>query len=89
MKVVANKYEIREKLGEGNFGAVYKGINVHTGNPVAIKIESINSPAKLLKNETKIYHYLGKMPGIPELKWFGLYNDTDCGIHPQKGVCPS
>jgi len=80
MKVVGNKYEIREKLGEGNFGAVYRGINVHTDNPVAIKMESMNSPAKLLKNETKIYHYLGKMSGIPELKWFGLYNMYYCMV---------
>lgn len=80
MKVVANKYEILEKLGEGSFGAVYRGINVHTNNPVAIKMESVNSPAKLLKNETKIYHYLGAMPGIPELKWFGLYNMYYCMV---------
>jgi serine/threonine protein kinase len=80
MKVVANKYEILEKLGEGNFGAVYRGINIHTNNPVAIKMESANSHAKLLKNETKIYHYLGAMPGIPELKWFGLYNMYYCMV---------
>jgi len=80
MKVVGNKYEILDKLGEGNFGAVYRGMNVHTNNQVAIKMESINSPAKLLKNETKIYHYLGAMPGIPELKWFGLYNMYYCMV---------
>jgi len=80
MKVVANKYEILEKLGEGSFGAVYRGTNIHTNNQVAIKMESVNSPAKLLKNETKIYHYLGAMSGIPELKWFGLHDMYYCMV---------
>ncbi len=80
MRIIGNKYEIREKLGEGNFGAVYEGINIHTNNPVAIKMEPIGSPMKLLKNETKKYHYFGKMQGIPELKWFGMDNMYYCMV---------
>jgi len=69
--IIANKYRITERLGNGGFGAIFKGENIRTKEPVAIKMESISSNTKMLKRETKIYQYLGKAPGIPQVKWFG------------------
>jgi casein kinase I family protein HRR25 len=70
--IIANKYEVMEKIGEGNFGKIYKGKNIRTGENVAIKVESIESDTKLLKNETKIYQYLSSGEGVPQVKWFGV-----------------
>jgi len=69
--MINNKYKLIEKIGEGSFGIIYKGINIRTNEYVAIKIEPIVNNTKLLKNEAKIYRYLLNTNGIPDVKWFG------------------
>jgi len=64
-----DKYEIMQKIAEGAFGKVYKGKNKLTSELVAIKIEP-KTEINTLKCEAKIYQYLGKQPGFPQLKWF-------------------
>jgi serine/threonine protein kinase len=71
MLIIANKYRIIGKLNEGSFGKVFKAENIRTNEVVAIKVETKNNNITTLKNEAKIYQYLGKMVGIPHLKWFG------------------
>ena len=45
--LVANRYEIRRKLGRGAFGDIFKGLDTVTGSDVAIKRE-LKSRDKLL-----------------------------------------
>jgi serine/threonine protein kinase len=71
MNIINNKYKLLEKIGEGAFGSIYKGENIRTNEYVAIKIESIKSNYKLLKNESIIYQYLINTVGVPNVKWFG------------------
>ena len=71
MLIIANKYRIIGKLNEGSFGKVFKAENIRTNEVAAIKVETKNNNITTLKNEAKIYQYLGKMVGIPHLKWFG------------------
>lgn len=71
MELINNKYKIINKIGQGSFGCIYKGQNIRTKEYVAIKVETINSETKLLKNESVIYHYLNNTQGIPCVKWFG------------------
>ena len=66
-----SKYEILEPIGSGSFGAVYKGKNKRTGEYVAIKTEPITTDFHLLKHETIVYQYLGNIPGVPQVRWFG------------------
>ena len=66
-----NKYKLLERIGEGSFGSIFKGINIRTSELVAVKVESISSGNKLLKNESKIYQYLNSIDGIPKVRWFG------------------
>jgi serine/threonine protein kinase len=70
-KIINNKYIIINKIGEGSFGAIYKGQNIRTKEYVAIKIEPIQSETKLLKNETIVYQFLNEVQYIPHLKWYG------------------
>jgi serine/threonine protein kinase len=67
--IIFNKYEMQELINKGSFGKVYKGKNIRTNENVAIKVES--NSLSLLKNEARIYNYLGEIEGIPRLKWFG------------------
>ena len=64
------KYKLIEKIGSGQFGNVYKGINKITNETVAIKIEEKNK-TNLLKNESNIYLLFLKEEGLPKLKWYG------------------
>src|SRR5882724_8709595 len=36
-KVVAHRYELKEVLGEGGMGVVYRALDTRTNSPVAIK----------------------------------------------------
>ena len=69
--MIANKYKIIEKLSQGTFGSLYKAENIRTNETVAVKIETKTIKSNTLKNEAKIYQYLGKQNGFPQLKWFG------------------
>lgn len=69
--IINNKYKLIEKIGFGSFGEIYKGQNIRTNEYVAIKIEPIKNNTKLLKNESKIYHFLNNTLGLPSVKWFG------------------
>jgi serine/threonine protein kinase len=32
------EYDLKERLGRGSFGAVYRGVHVRTGHEVAVKL---------------------------------------------------
>ena len=70
--IIANKYKLHEKIGTGCFGEIWKGENIRTKEIVAIKIEPHTNKTKLLKNETKIYNYIGNVKGFPQAKWYGV-----------------
>ena len=69
--MISNKYRLIQKLSQGQFGIIYKAENIRTNEFVAIKFETKQSITKTLKNEAKIYQYLGKQNGFPQLKWYG------------------
>ena len=71
MALINHKYKLLEKIGEGCFGSIFKGKNIRSNEEVAIKIESIATQSKLLKNESIIYQYLLNTNGIPSVKWYG------------------
>jgi serine/threonine protein kinase len=67
-----SKYRILNKISSGTFGHVYRGQNERTREMVAIKVEKKSGEiCAVLKTEAKIYQYLGKLDGFPQLKWFG------------------
>jgi len=73
----ANKYILIEKINEGSFGTVFKAQNKRTKEIVAIKFEDRTEDIKSLKNEAKIYQYLGKLDGFPQLKMFGIVDNKN------------
>lgn len=75
--MIANKYRIIEKLNEGSFGQVFKAENIRTKELVAIKVESKTNQTNTLKNEARIYQYLGKNNIAPNLKWYGTNENNN------------
>lgn len=80
MNVIANKYQIQKKLGEGNFGAVCKGLCLKTKKIVAIKMEHQNVIYSLMKHEATVLHYLDmqKCKNIPYLYYYGYQSPYKC-----------
>ena len=72
---VGNKYRIRHKIGSGSFGDIYLGTDIHSGEDVAIKLESTKSRHPLLLYESKLYKLLAGGIGIPSVHWYGVEGD--------------
>ena len=75
--MIARKYKLIEKINEGSFGSIFKAENIRTKEMVAIKFENKSEQIKSLKNEARIYQYLGKLNGFPQLKTFGTTGDVN------------
>jgi serine/threonine protein kinase len=63
-------------LGEGSFGAVYKGMDVSLRAAVAIKLEAITAKYPQLAYEHKVLEELKGTPGIPRVLFYGPYEKT-------------
>ena len=69
--VVGGKFKLLKKVGSGAFGEIYKGVNLKTGDDIAIKLEPIKSKFPQLLYESKLYKILQGGTGIPNVIWFG------------------
>ncbi|KEG15478.1 putative casein kinase 1 isoform 2 [Trypanosoma grayi] len=75
--IIDERFRILNRLGGGSFGEVYKGVNVLTGEHVAIKLEVTKSNSRALL-EYKIYSYLNEcavVVGIPSAYYGGRVGD--------------
>ncbi|XP_022727698.1 casein kinase 1-like protein 6 [Durio zibethinus] len=73
--VIGGKFKLGRKIGSGSFGELYLGVNVQTGEEVAVKLESVKTKHPQLHYESKLYMLLQGGTGIPHLKWFGVEAD--------------
>ncbi|KAH9681977.1 Casein kinase 1-like protein 10 [Citrus sinensis] len=65
--VIGGKFKLGRKIGSGSFG-----VNVQTGEEVAVKLESVKTKHPQLHYESKLYMLLQGGTGVPHLKWFGV-----------------
>ncbi|KAL0758130.1 hypothetical protein Bca101_095798 [Brassica carinata] len=74
--VIGGKFKLGRKIGSGSFGELYLGVNVQTGEEVAVKLESVKTKHCQLHYESKLYMLLqggsGCYSGIPNIKWYGV-----------------
>lgn len=57
-----------------DIGDIYLGINIISGEEVAIKLESVKAKHPQLEYESKVYKTLAGGVGIPFVRWYG----TEC-----------
>lgn len=55
-------------------GDIYLGVNIISGEEVAIKLESVKAKHPQLEYEAKVYKTLAGGVGVPFVRWFG----TEC-----------
>mmetsp|Transcript_29135 Transcript_29135/g.95038 ORF Transcript_29135/g.95038 Transcript_29135/m.95038 type:complete len:1329 (+) Transcript_29135:292-4278(+) len=73
--VIASQYTVGRKLGHGAFGHVYAGRSQALQDDlVAIKVEPRHVRPSLLHYEAKIYRALRGGPGIPLLRYAGIWH---------------
>ena len=77
--LVGNKYRVGQKIGSGSFGDIYRGTNIQTGEPVAVKLEPVKTRHPQLLYEARLYKILasggGSVVGIPNVWWYGVEGD--------------
>ncbi|CAM8924411.1 unnamed protein product [Rhodiola kirilowii] len=73
--IIGGKFKLGRKIGCGSFGELYLGVNVETGEEVAIKLESTKTRHPQLHYESKLYTILQGGTGIPHIKWFGVEDE--------------
>lgn len=70
--IIGGKFRLGSKIGSGSFGAIHLGVNLRTGEEVAIKLEPLRSRHPQLLYEAKIYKGLAGSVGIPSIHWYGV-----------------
>ncbi|KAL3812460.1 hypothetical protein ACJIZ3_013728 [Penstemon smallii] len=70
--VIGGKFKLGRKIGSGSFGELYLGVNIQTGEEVAVKLESVKTKHPQLHYESKLYMLLQGGTGVPHLKWYGV-----------------
>ncbi|GFR05701.1 casein kinase I isoform alpha [Trichonephila clavipes] len=73
--IVGVKYRLVRKIGSGSFGDIYLGINITSGEEVAVKLESTKARHPQLLYESKLYKILQGGVGIPHVRWYGQERD--------------
>ena len=74
--IINKKYKIINNIGEGNFGKIFKAININNNKELAIKIQ-YKDIVNTLKHEAKIYNYLIDTSFVPQIYNYG----TEQGFH--------
>lgn len=69
--VINSKYIFEKKIGNGNFGTIYRGKNIISNEKVAIKFEATTANTLTLLWESKLLNYLSGVTGVPKLRYFG------------------
>eukprot|EP00760_Papus_ankaliazontas_P035424 PhM_4_TR7789/c0_g1_i1/m.50073/K02218/CSNK1, CKI; casein kinase 1 len=90
-KVAQGRFHIKQRLGGGSFGEIYKGIDTWKSREVAIKFELCKAPHAQLCYESKVYrvlhHSTHEVVGIPECLWFGVEGDYNVMVLELCGPC--
>ena len=77
--MIAGKYRVGAKIGNGSFGDIFIGTNITTNEEIAIKLEKVRSKHPQLLFESKIYILQGGM-GIPNIYWYGVEGEYNVMI---------
>lgn len=73
--VINGRYEVKERIGAGSFGVIFKGYDREQKCDVALKLESTEILCPQLAYEYNVYRKLANTLGIPEV--YDYYSDYE------------
>ena len=79
-KVVAGRFQLKEKMGSGSFGEIYIAHDLKTLCEVALKIDLPKDRTSQLSFESKIYTILNGSVNLPNIFWFGSIGSGRNGL---------
>ena len=71
MSLIASRFQLQEKIGDGAFGEIYLAYDTKTNSAVAVKIEKPNVNQPQLEIENSIYKALDGAVHIPKCYYYG------------------
>ena len=85
-RVIGGKYAILGEIGGGSFGTIYKGLDLITREPVAMKFEVVKPQHPKLSLEARIYSLVKGCPGFPSPLFYGTQGDWNILVLPYLGL---
>jgi eukaryotic-like serine/threonine-protein kinase len=82
--VVAGRYRVEERLGEGGMGSVYRVEHVHTGQPLALKVLN----PKLVENTVALERFRREARAPARINSDHVVKVTDADVAPEIGGAP-
>eukprot|EP00347_Sterkiella_histriomuscorum_P020683 403336876 len=73
--LVNHRFIIKNKIGRGSFGSIFKARDQQLGSDCALKMEMKNCKNPQVIYEARVYRTLQGGAGIPKLLWFGQEGD--------------
>ncbi|KAH9913385.1 casein kinase I isoform alpha-like protein [Fomitopsis serialis] len=73
---IAGRYLLRELIGAGSFGQVYKALDIYEHVDVAVKLEPCDFRVNQLENEEEVYDALKYAEGFPAMHGFGTTDEV-------------
>ena len=61
------RFKLEKQLGAGAFGEIYSGIDVDSGDAVAVKLERMDAEYPQLIYEARVYNKLSSKHGVPRV----------------------
>ncbi|KAF9230019.1 kinase-like domain-containing protein, partial [Melanogaster broomeanus] len=69
--LIDGRYRLREVLGAGSYGKVYRATDLTHSKEVVAKIEHAGQISLTLRHEFSVLQHLAGVEGIPKPLWFG------------------
>jgi serine/threonine-protein kinase len=82
--VVAGRYRVEQRLGEGGMGSVYRVEHVHTGQPLALKVLN----PKLVENQVALERFRREARAPARINSDHVVKVTDADVAPEIGGAP-
>eukprot|EP00928_Gymnodinium_smaydae_P053261 TRINITY_DN37297_c0_g1_i1.p1 TRINITY_DN37297_c0_g1~~TRINITY_DN37297_c0_g1_i1.p1 ORF type:complete len:329 (-),score=43.28 TRINITY_DN37297_c0_g1_i1:437-1423(-) len=79
--LIAGKYRLRSKIAAGSRGPIYAGVDVHSGEAVAVKFEGAQTAHPRLLYEAKMLKLLSGSQGFPTVHWYGVEGDFNVAVY--------
>lgn len=89
---IHRRFRLQEQLGAGAFGEIYSGVDMRTGEPVAIKLEAVDAEHPQLAYEARVYNQLNSTVfeaesniGVPRMLYNGVEGNYNVLVMERKG----